>query len=221
MSKLTLHKFVKQKFNSDTINTQINEQEKVIASAEREIERLESIREDQQKLPWYRWDGISFEHEGWDHINGYCSNKTLSKTYKNYEEFASQVIKSADSDLRNSGFDPDHSVFTIVSPGQDFYDLNSEERFELPLVKEYFERKKLRKEMKKEESEVLSLDREIDRLAKEIDEKDKYTESYIESLQQKQAEAIKEREDRKEQLENGQVAQRLRELDELLVLIKV
>lgn len=212
--KQTFNHFIQEQFNDETIDDQIYEQRRIIAKAEQEIKRLNAIREEQESKPWHQWDSVKFTHIGYSHSDGYRSHRTCKDTFKTYEEFVRVILKNIDPDNRFGG--EDDSDFIIISPNGHDYDLEADEIRNLPLVKEFFERKELRKLLKKEERELYSIEDDINHLKKEIEATDKYTEAYIQSLREKQSLVISERDELRTKIENSETSKRLKDLDELL-----
>lgn len=214
MGKTTVDTFIQDQFNDNTIDDQILAQKNVISRAEREIVRLTEIRAEQANIPWYRWDGVTFNHFGFYHSDGYRSHHACSDTFKSYEEFVRVIIEAIDPDVQYSG--ADDSDFIIVSPNGRRHKLESDELRNLPLVKEYFERKDLQATLKKDQKEIEEFDQDINRYAREMEATDKYTEIYIKSLHEEQLKIIQERDEFKAKLESGESLKRLKELNEIL-----
>lgn len=210
---MNLEHFIASEFNTETVDRQVAEQEKIISRAQKKIEELKSMQMQQNEDPWYEWDGVSFYARNFDTYNHYRDRELDRTFFSNYESFVKDIILCLDSDFE---YEADRD-FYIVSPNKEEYKV--EELPSLPLVKEYFERKELQKKLKPPTAMENVLHDSIRSLDGKIKETEKYTANYIETLQEekeKKEKQLQELQEKRKAKNKIEIVNRISEIDGLL-----
>lgn len=208
---MNLEQFIASEFNTETIDRRIWAEEKIISQTKKKIQELESIRMEQNEKPWYEWEGVSFSAS-------FRDTQLLefgSELLPTFEDFVVAIIKEKDNDFHYS----EYKDFYIVSPNEEEYKVPNLK--ELPFVKEYFERKELQKNLSLTTFNTMLtvLQSTIQSMENKIKETDKYTEKYIQTLQEEKEKKEKQLEilqQKRKDESDSKVVNRIQEINTLL-----
>lgn len=207
-----LNEFIKNNFNEDTICSQINFQKKIIQMAEREIERLKSLKEKQENIPWYFWDGVKYQISTFGNYDGYRSHHNWTRHYKSYKDFVIDSLRELDPDFNIS----DSTDFIIYAPMGEKYHIGYEEIKEMNLIKEYFERKELNNKLKNAEQEIKDIYKDISSLENDINNVNKYNKEYIDKLIERKIIIENEKVELEKKLNISFIQYRIEEINNML-----